>query len=111
MNLKEKFELENGYNPYAYDKDGQIIGYCENYVEWLEKKIKENEPKDELEKLKLRVAERALYDIVAQDDDSFDGEWAEPKEIALSTLGKIMTLDISGSNEILNKKTANTIEK
>jgi hypothetical protein len=49
MNLKEKFELENGYNPYAYDKDEKIIGYCENYVEWLEKKIKE----DELEKIDL----------------------------------------------------------
>lgn len=39
MNLKEIFEKENGYDVYSYDKDNNIIGFCQNYVEWLEQKI------------------------------------------------------------------------
>lgn len=44
MNFTEQFKEEEGYDAYAYDenKQGQprVIGYCENYVEWLECKLK-----------------------------------------------------------------------
>lgn len=39
MNLQEQFKNENGYDAFAYDKDGNVVGFCQNYVEWLELKI------------------------------------------------------------------------
>ena len=39
MNLKEQFEKKNKYYVYSYDKDNKETGFCQNYVEWLEKKI------------------------------------------------------------------------
>ena len=48
--LREEFEEINGYDVYAYFQDRsmqnpEIIGFCENYVEFLENKIL-NEQKD-----------------------------------------------------------------
>jgi hypothetical protein len=44
MNLIEQFKREKGYDAYAYDENEQgeprVIGYCENYVEWIESKLK-----------------------------------------------------------------------
>ena len=44
MDLKEQFKKEKGYDAYAYDNNKQgeprVIGYCENYAEWLEGKIR-----------------------------------------------------------------------
>ena len=42
--LREEFEKINGYDVYAYFQDRswhnpEIIGFCENYVEFLENKI------------------------------------------------------------------------
>jgi hypothetical protein len=39
-----KFIQENGYDPYCYDNnkygEPRIIGYCQNYVEWVLNKFK-----------------------------------------------------------------------
>ena len=48
--LREEFEEINGYDVYAYYRGRgmrkpEIIGFCENYVEFLEKKIIPNEDK------------------------------------------------------------------
>jgi len=48
--LREEFEKNNGYDVYAYYQDRgmhnpEIIGFCENYVEFLENKIT-NKQKD-----------------------------------------------------------------
>jgi len=50
MDLKEKFKSEKKIDAYAYDSNNQIIGFCENYVEWLENKITKSDFKDDFEK-------------------------------------------------------------
>lgn len=50
MNFKEEFKKETGYDAFAYDKDYLSIGSCENYVEWLEKKISKIDSKTDFEK-------------------------------------------------------------
>ena len=50
MKFREEFKKENGYDAFAYDKDNCIIGFCENYVEWLEKKIAKIDSKDDFKK-------------------------------------------------------------
>jgi hypothetical protein len=58
----------------------------------MSKEVKQLKQALELAKSKLKVAEKALNDIVKCDDD-LEGEWCDPKERANVALEKIMILD------------------
>lgn len=65
MDLKKQFEKETGRSPYVYNEKGEItanFSYVDNYVKWLEQRLKVSpletvvmQLEDKVEKLELRL--------------------------------------------------------
>lgn len=102
--LQLKFKNENGYDPYSYleneNGDPIIIGFCENYVQWLENKINVSNknknfynPKDTIKEQLITIiskrCEKAPYvDVANAVDDILKLPFEEISEIMIKWMAQ-----------------------